>query len=323
MRLKDLGERGLITRIRRRGAGSGAGVVMGIGDDAALVRGPEKLLITTDLLIEDVDFRRALHPPRLLGRKALSVNLSDIAAMGGRPLHAVLGLAMPGTTELAWIEAFLGGFREAGRRWGVALVGGDLSAARQVVIAVTVTGRATSVVPRSGARPGDILFVSGRLGEAAEGRKLLETGHKPGERGGAGRLLKAFLDPTPRLKLGAALAKRKIASAMIDLSDGLSVDLSHICAESVVGAEVDLGRIPMSSALRRYSKDPLDAALNGGEDFELLFTVGPRNVGRALALAKKFMLTEIGRITKNKRILAIGPDGKKRPLKIRGYEHFK
>ena len=323
MLLKDLGERGVISRIRRQWAGGGHGVVLGIGDDAALVRGPKNLLITTDLLIEDVDFRQALHPPRLLGRKALSVNLSDIAAMGGRPLHAVLGLALPGATELAWLEAFLDGFREAARRSGVALAGGDISASRQVMIAVTVTGKAASVVPRSGARPGDALFVSGTLGDAAQGRKLLEAGHRPGEKGAAGRLLRAFLDPSPRLELGAALAGGKISAAMIDLSDGLSVDLAHICEESGVGAEIDLGRIPLSPALRRLSDDPLDAALNGGEDFELLFAVRPANLGRALALGERFKITRIGRITRDKKILAVDAAGRRRPLKIKGYEHFR
>jgi len=323
MRLKALGERAVVARIRQRWPGAGRGIVLGIGDDAALVRGPKNLLVTTDLLIEDVDFRRALHPPRLLGRKALAVNLSDIAAMGGRPLHSVLGLAVPGTTELAWVEAFLDGFRKAARRSGVELVGGDISASGQVMIAVTVTGEAASAVTRSGARPGDALFVSGTLGDAAEGRKLLEARHKPGERGEAGRLLKAFLDPSPRLALGAALAKRKIASAMIDLSDGLSVDLAHICEESGVGAEIDLGRLPLSSALRRLSDEPLSQALYGGEDFELLFAVRPGNTRRALALGKRFQLTMIGRFTRDRRIVAVGPNSKKRPLETRGYEHFR
>jgi thiamine-monophosphate kinase len=323
MRLKDLGERGLISRIRRTWAGGGRGVVLGIGDDAALVRGPQRLLVTTDLLVEDVDFRVGSHPPRLLGRKALNVNLSDIAAMGGRPLHAVLGLALPGATELAWVEAFLDGFREAARRSGVLLVGGDISAARQIMIAVTVTGAAASVVKRRGARPGDLLFVSGTLGDAAAGRALLEAGRRPVDRGGAGRLIRAFLDPSPRLDLGAALAGKRIASAMVDVSDGLSVDLAHICEESGVGAEVDLGRVPMSPALRRFSDDPLNAALNGGEDFELLLAVRPRNLRRALALGERFKISRIGRITGDKRIVALGADGQKRPLKIKGYEHFR
>lgn len=323
MRLKDLGERRVISKIRRLSSGKQSGVILGIGDDAAVVRGPKNLLITKDLLVEDVDFRRALHPPRLLGRKSLNVNLSDIAAMGGRPLHAVLGLALPGDTDVRWLNAFLAGFREASREAGVALAGGDISRARDIMISVTVTGEAGFFVPRSGARPGDCLFVSGTLGDAAEGLRLLEKGVRPGKDRAAGRLLKAFLDPVPRLELGSFLARRKLASAMIDVSDGLSVDLAHLCEESGVGTEVDLARIPISEELRRSSKRPLDLALNGGEDFELLFTVRPQNVPRLLRLARRFEITAIGRITAGKTILAVHPAGKKKLLPIRGYEHFK
>jgi len=296
---------------------------MGIGDDAAVVRIPGNLLITKDLLVENVDFRRDLHPPRLLGRKSINVSLSDIAAMGGRPLHAVLGLALPGDLDEAWLSAFLAGFRDASRDACVALVGGDISRARQIVISVTVTGEAKTFVGRGGARPGDRIFVSGTLGDAAQGLQLLEKGFRPGKDRAAGRLLKAFLDPEPRLELGAFLARRKLASALIDVSDGLSVDLAHICEESGVGASVELGRIPVSKELRRSSKRPLDLALNGGEDFELLFMVRPRNVPRLRRVAKRFKITAIGRITAGRKILAVDSAGKKKPLQVRGYEHFR
>ena len=323
MRLKDLGERGIISGIRSLSSRRRSDVVLGIGDDAAVVRAPKKLLITKDLLVEDVDFRRTLHPPRLLGRKSLNVNLSDIAAMGGRPLHAVLGLALPGNLEAAWLKDFLAGFREAARRARVALIGGDISRARRIVISVTVTGGAESFVSRSGARPGDRIFVSGTLGDAAQGLRLLEKGLRPGKDRTAGLLLKAFLDPEPRLELGAFLACRKLASAMIDVSDGLSVDLAHICEESGVGAAIETARIPISEALCRFRKIPLPLALNGGEDFELLFTIRPRNVRRALALGKRFKITPIGLVTAGKTIFALDPAGKLKPLPIRGYEHFR
>jgi thiamine-monophosphate kinase len=323
MRLKDLGERRVISRIRRLSPQEAPSVVMGIGDDAAVVRIPGNLLITKDLLVENVDFRRDLHPPRLLGRKSINVSLSDIAAMGGRPLHAVLGLALPGDLDEAWLSAFLAGFRDASRDACVALVGGDISRARQIVISVTVTGEAKTFVGRGGARPGDRIFVSGTLGDAAQGLQLLEKGFRPGKDRAAGRLLKAFLDPEPRLELGAFLARRKLASALIDVSDGLSVDLAHICEESGVGASVELGRIPVSKELRRSSKRPLDLALNGGEDFELLFMVRPRNVPRLRRVAKRFKITAIGRITAGRKILAVDSAGKKKPLQVRGYEHFR
>ncbi|HVP91518.1 MAG TPA: thiamine-phosphate kinase [Terriglobales bacterium] len=323
MRLRDVGERRLISAVKRSFPARPAGVVLGIGDDAAVVRGPARLLITHDLLVEDVDFRAALFPPRLLGRKALNVNLSDIAAMGGRPRHVVLGLALPGRTGRAWLDAFLAGFREAARRAGAALVGGDFSAAARTMIAVTVTGEARRFVTRRGARPGDRVFVSGTLGDAAMGLRLLGRRGAAGRGRPSGRLLRAFLDPAPRLELGALLARRGLASAMIDLSDGLAVDLSHIAEESGAGAEVDLAAIPLSKELRRASSRPLDLALHGGEDFELLFTVRPRNLPRLRALGKRFPVTEIGRIVPGRRLLAVGPDGAKRPLAVKGYEHFR
>jgi len=322
MKLNDLGERRLIALVRRRFGRARAGIALGIGDDAALVRGPSKLLLTKDLLVEDCDFRKALHPPFLLGRKALNVNLSDIAAMGGRPLYALLGLALPGTTDEAWLDHFLRGFGAAARERGVAVAGGDFSESRRIVISVTVTGDGTRAVPRSGARPGDGIFVSGTLGDAAAGFRLLERGRGSGGGKQAGRLLRAFLDPEPRLDLGAALGRMRLASAMIDVSDGLSVDLSHICAESRAGAEIDLARIPMSEALRRLSDRPLALALDGGEDFELLFTVRPGNLGRVRRLAARFGFTEIGRIVRGRKLTAVDASGRRKPLVPKGWEHF-
>jgi thiamine-monophosphate kinase len=203
------------------------------------------------------------------------------------------------------------------------LVGGDLSKSEKVMISVTVTGEAKSPVTRSGARAGDGIFVSGTLGDAAQGFRLLEEGGLQGKGRGARLLIRAFLDPVPRLALGALLARRKLASAMIDISDGLSVDLAHICEESDVGAEVEASRIPISSALRRLSKDPLARALNGGEDFELLFTVRPAKLATVRKLSSRFKLTMIGRVTAGKRIFLVTPDKKKKPLRAGGFEHFR
>jgi thiamine-monophosphate kinase len=323
MRLKELGERRVISRIRRAFSEPRTDILIGIGDDAALVKTPGSLLLTTDILVEDEDFRRAVHPPRLLGRKALNVNLSDIAAMGGRPLHALVGMAIPGDLEESWLRKFMAGFRSAAREAKVALVGGDLSRADQVMISVTVTGEAMSPVTRSGARPGDWIFVSGTLGDAAQGFRLVEEGGLKAKGRGVRPLIRAFLDPVPRLELGALLAQRKLASAMIDISDGLSVDLAHICEESGVGAEIDASRVPISPALRRFSKDPLARALNGGEDFELLFSVRPAKLATVRKLSSRFKLTMIGRVTAGKRIFLTTPDKKKTPLRAGGFEHFR
>jgi thiamine-monophosphate kinase len=322
MRLKYLGERRLISRIRRTFGEKRADVLLGIGDDAALVRGPERLLLTTDILVEDEDFRRPDHPPRLLGRKALNINLSDIAAMGGRPLHALVAMAMPGDIDEGWLRQFMSGFRSAAREAGVALVGGDLSQAARIMIAVTVTGAARRPVKRGGARAGDAIYVSGTLGDAAGGLRLVEKGGVHGVAKPVRPLVRAFLDPAPRLKLGALLAGRGLASAMIDLSDGLSVDLAHVCRESGVGAEVEAARVPISGALRSFARDPLDMALNGGEDFELLFTVRPGNAAAVEALASRHRLTRVGRITPGRAVRLLGPGKKRRPLRPGGFEHF-
>lgn len=323
MRLRHLGERQVVARIRRAFGEPRAGVLIGIGDDAALVRAPAKLLLTTDVLVEDEDFRRDYHPPRLLGRKALNVNLSDIAAMGGRPRHALAGLALPGDIDDGWLRLFMAGFREAARKAGVALVGGDLSEADRIVIAVTVTGEAGRPVRRSGARPGDGIFVSGTLGDAAGGLRLLEKGGIHGVVKAVRPLVDAFLDPAPRLELGALLARRGLASAMIDLSDGLSVDLAHICEESGVGAEVEASRVPVSEALERFALDPLALAVDGGEDFELLFTVRPARWAEVERLAARHRLSRIGTVTAGRRISLLGPGRKRRPLRAGGFEHFK
>lgn len=322
MRLKHLGERRVISRIRRTFGEKRADVLLGIGDDAALVRGPGRLLLTTDILVEDEDFRLADHPPRLLGRKALNVNLSDIAAMGGRPLHALVGMAMPGDVEESWLQQFMAGFRSAAREAGVALVGGDLSQADKIMIAVTVTGESKFPVTRSGARPGDAIYVSGTLGDAAGGLRLVEKGGIRGVVKAVRPLVEAFLDPAPRLKLGAVLARRKLVSAMIDLSDGLSVDLAHICRESGVGAEVEASQIPISASLKHFARDPLHFALNGGEDFELLFTVRPAKLAGVERLRAGCGLTRIGYITSGRTISLVGPGKKKRSLRAGGFEHF-
>ena len=322
MRIKHLGERRVISRIRRAFGGRRAGVRIGIGDDAALVRTPGSLLLTTDVLVEDEDFRLDDHPPRLLGRKALNVNLSDIAAMGGRPLYALVGLAMPGGTEESWLRLFMAGFREAARKAGVALVGGDLSQSGKVMISVTVAGSAKDPVTRGGARPGDALFVSGTLGDAAGGLRLVEKGGVRGVVREVRPLVAAFLDPTPRLELGALLGRRRLASAMIDVSDGLSVDLAHVCRESRVGAEVEASRIPVSAALRHFARVPLLLAVDGGEDFELLFTVRPANVAAVERLAARYRLTRIGRVTAGRAVRLVGPGKRKRPLRPGGFEHF-
>ncbi len=334
MRAKDvrsLGERGLVALLRKMFPRPRT-VFLGIGDDTAWVRGNGRTLLTTDMLLENFDFTVPTHPPRLLGRKSLAVNLSDVAAMGGRPDYALLGLGLPETTSIAWVREFLLGFREASRRARVALAGGDLSAAKEIMISVTVVGDADRVVRRDGARPGDLLFVSGTPGDAAAGLRLIRKGAAPVRRGrpdASCRLRRAFLDPQPRLALGRRLAQAGLATSMIDLSDGLSIDLARISEASGVRALVEARRIPLSESLRAIGGelpgvDPLALALHGGEDFELLFTAPLAKEASVLKLGTPDVpVTRIGRIIRGHGVFIRDLAGKRRPLPAAGFDHFR
>jgi thiamine-monophosphate kinase len=184
-------------------------------------------------------------------------------------------------------------------------------------------GEADAVVTRGGAKPGDIICVSGTLGDAAAGLRLLLEGGRTKKGRGSGRLLERFLDPEPRLALGRELARRSLASAMIDISDGLSVDLGHLCEESGTGAVIELGRLPVSAELRRAFPNPWPLALHGGEDFELLFTVPPVKLDAVLRLGKRFPATPIGIVARGREIIAVDPDGGCHPLRAQGFEHFR
>ena len=324
MRLRSLREREVISSIRGEFAAKARGLVLGIGDDAAVIRGANKLnLLTTDLLIEGVHFIASLNPPRFLGRKSLNVNLSDIAAMGGTPRYALLGLALRKDLDRDWVQGFFRGIKEAADECGVALIGGDISAAGKIVVSVTIVGEAESFIPRSGARPGDLIYVSGYLGDAASGLRQLRKGVRPGKDKKADHLIGAFLDPVPQIALGRAFSRRKAASSMIDTSDGLSVDLRHLCEESGTGAEVNLERLPLSPAIRALEKYPERLALHGGEDYQLLFTAHPENAGEIERLARRFRLSRIGRMTRGREIQVVDEKGRKRRLEAKGFEHLK
>ena len=324
MKLRSLRERELISSIREEFSVKRRGLVLGIGDDAAVIRWPEKLcLLTTDLLIEDVHFIAPLHPPYYLGRKSLNVNLSDIAAMGGKPRFALLGLALRKGLNRAWVREFFGGLKAAAEEAGVSLIGGDISAAKRIAISITAVGEAGTYIRRSGARPGDLIFVSGYLGDAAAGLRLLRKGCRLGQNRKADHLLRAFLDPVPQIALGRALSRRQAANAMIDTSDGLSVDLLHLCEESRTGAEVDLERLPLSPAIRIFEKRAERLALHGGEDYQLLLAVNPGRTSQIAGLTKRFRLRQIGRMTRGSGVQLVDKKGKKRPLEAKGYEHLR
>lgn len=327
MKLKDLGEFQLIDRIRQR-APVGDGVKRGIGDDAAAVTLPtgHHLLTSTDMLIEDVHFRRDWISPGDLGRKAVAVNLSDIAAMGGLPLYLYLGLACPGTTSLDDVNAFLDGALEEAGRYNVSLVGGDTCRSPGPwIIAVTVEGstEAGHAVGRDGAQPGDLIMVTGTLGDSAMALNLLQDGHDPGA-----ELLARHHRPTPRVELGRLLGKQGVARAMIDISDGLAGDLEHILQASRVGALIEEQMLPVSAAFKQHAGQETalrDLVLFGGEDYELLFTVAPENEAVALALGAELKLpvTRIGVIQGKPGTVSLQDErGVVRPILVRSYDHF-
>ena len=323
MKLHRLNEKQLIRAIQEEFRGPHPGLALGIGDDAAVIkmRGAN-LVVTKDLLIEDVHFILRHHPPQLLGRKSLNVNLSDLAAMGAFPRYALLGLGFPKRAEIKWVREFFAGFKSAAKEFGVGLIGGDITRAQKVTISVTLLGEGKNIVRRGGAKPDDQLFVSGPLGEAREGLLLLKKGIRIGKKKEQNRMLKAFLDPSPRIKLGGELARLNLASAMIDISDGLSVDLAHICEESDCGAEVYLNKLPVSAELKALQRRSYDFALNGGEDYQLLFSVSDKKLAALSKLKNKFSLHLIGRIIEQKEIFIVDRLGRRKKLQPNPWHHF-
>ena len=320
-------------------------VLLGIGDDAAVVADAGRLVVTTDTLVEGQDFRKDADPRRL-GRKAVNVNLSDLAAMGATPLWALLALGLPRRTDPAWLDTFAEGVREAAQEHGVAVVGGDLSASPGFFAAVTALGRAPEkgLLRRSGARSGDLLFVSGTLGGAAAGFLLLEAGYRltaegtvraparkrlpPPRSTEIGRLIRHHVDPRPMLELGRVLAGEGAASAAIDLSDGLSRDLHRLCRASGVSASLDLSRLPVDTGLTELRglvrHDPMRLALFGGEDYGLLFTVPRRKRALAESLSARFAMRPIGVVDDrhDPGTVWIPAAGGERRLPDAGWDHF-
>jgi thiamine-monophosphate kinase len=323
------GEKDLIARIRRAlPARRVPGLVLGIGDDAAVLR-PNRAVdwvISCDAFLEGVHFLAATHPPETVGYRALARASSDLAAMGAYPRFFLLTLALPPGRVGRWLDRFLHGLARAAKRFGLVLVGGDTSRQPRVVISITVLGEvpAGRALRRAGARPGDLLYVSGRLGAAALGLELLRRGL--GRRRRFRRLLRPHLDPPIRLALGQWLARRRLASAMIDTSDGLSTDLTHLVEAGGVGARLERSRLPLAAVPRELVAlgiDPLELAINGGEDYELLFTV-PRRLRPAIPRSYRGVpLTCIGEIIPEKKLLLGDSAGRARILRAGGWDPFR
>ena len=316
-------------------------LVQGIGDDAAVIRSQagKDSLITTDLLIEDVDFKRDTTTPELLGHKALAVSLSDIAAMGARARWGLVSIGLPADIwESGFAERLYDGYLKLADQYGVELAGGDVSRTTdKIVLDSILIGECEpgNAVMRRGAAPGDQIFVTGFLGDAAAGLRLIERGARVHTTGGpkrleehaSDRLLLRQLRPDPRVGWGILLGEQQLATAMIDISDGLSSDLNHLCNESGVGALIDAARIPIDQVVAeicgRRALDPLMLALHGGEDFELLFTVKPENVPRLPKKVDGVSICQIGEITGGPREIRVAEKDRVWDLKPQGFDHFK
>jgi len=325
-----------INSIRKRVSSS---IVTGIGDDAAVFRSNsgKETVVSVDLLIEDIDFRRTTTPPYLLGHKALAVSLSDLAAMGSRPLSALVSIGVPEDVwQTDFVDRLYDGWLDLANRYGVQLIGGDTSRAHEhIVIDSIAIGECSAgmAVKRSGATAGDHIFVTGSLGAAAAGLRLIERGAHLAEQNLADEdsqkldhVLLRQLRPDPRVGWGMVLGEEKLATAMIDLSDGLSSDLNHLCEASSVGALIDSSSLPIDERVvdlcGRRALDPLQLALHGGEDFELLFTVKPENVARLPRRVDGVEIKRIGMIQSSSAGVMISEGSRTWELAPGGWKHF-
>ncbi|MGC8658249.1 MAG: thiamine-phosphate kinase [Desulfomonilaceae bacterium] len=333
MKLKDIGEFGFIDRIESLCRIHGSNVVRGIGDDCAVISVSHELnlLVTTDLLVERVHFLLDWQTPETLGAKALAVNLSDIAACGGIPKEAFVSIAVPERLEISWLENFYKGMASLADKFEVSILGGDTTRSlTDLVINVAVTGlsRTGETLFRGSAKADDIIAVTGFLGDSAAGLEILRKSLKV-PKAIAAPLIASHISPMPHLREGQMLAKSGYCSAAIDISDGLSSDLNHLCKQSGLGATIFEEKLPISYALKQLamylSVDPIDWLVNGGEDYVLLAAVNPdkyREISRK-ALVDGCQLTEIGRLESTPGINLIRTSGEILPVIPGGWDHFK
>ena len=307
-------------------------VRLGIGDDAAVLKPSpnSEWVVSCDAFVEDVHFRIRTHPADSVGYKALMRATSDLAAMGATPRYYLLALALPSNRTGRWLDEFLAGMARASRELGIRAVGGDTTRNSKISLSLTVIGEAKAgqTVSRSGAHPGDLIYASGTLGRAQLGLELTLAGHARNR--SLRDAVAPHLYPRARIELGAWLAHHKIPSAMIDLSDGLSTDLTRICDASRVGAQLiaaDIPRVtvpPTAAKLLRGKRfDTLRAALHGGDDYELLFTVPPRHAKKLRHAPSGGSLHAIGELTRSHKVILVDADGHASPLVARGWDSFR
>jgi len=341
--LADIGEREIVRHLRSR-IPDGPGVIVGVGDDAAALETGSLTLVTTDVMVEGVHFLREWTPPSLLGRKALSINLSDIAAMAGVPRHATVSLCLPADLPMAFVDGLYDGLLERAAETGVNLVGGNLSASNgPMVLDIALLGQGDRLLRRAGALPGDLVVVTGSLGAAAAGLRLLRQGARLGAEGALEatgvwtessseallRCLRAQLDPEPPLAFGRTLSEHDVAHAGIDISDGLSGDLLHVCEESDVSAWIDPAAVPVdvhaTSLERARGRDARSLALHGGEDYQILLAVPPDKLDalRDLAVIWDLPLSVVGEFAPGPPAVSLKSGDSLTPLAPASHDHFR
>ena len=311
MKVKDIGEFGLIDRITRKSKDKS--VLVGIGDDAAVVKTEGLQVLTTDCLVEGDHFRTDWFSAKQIGMKAIEINISDIAAMGAIPKYVLVSLALPKDLDVKFVEEMYQGMWDSCDKYKIDIIGGNMTRSNQIVISITMIGEADkkNLSLRSGANPGDLIFVSGHLGNGKAGLRLFQENLK-----GFEKVRKSYLEP--KAQLDTALKIAPYINSMIDVSDGLAPEIRHICDESKCGAIIYKDKIPIDDEVRDVAKaldeDEYDYALFGGEDFELVYTVSKDNLGKVNGFL-------VGEITENKEAL-LSFKGKEKKLSESGYDHF-
>ncbi len=336
MKISDIGEFKLIERIQAKLPPGPPSIVTGLGDDTAVLRptAGAYLLATCDAQVEGRHFRRDWSTPYQIGRKAVAVNLSDIAAMGGAPRYVLASLGLPNDLDVAFVDELYRGLIDEAAQFDAHIVGGNLSGANEMFIDITLLGESDPrhTLGRGGARVDDVVLVTGNLGAACSGHDLLAAGRDvPVQPAAREFCLRAALTPTPRVREGQLIAQSGLAHAMIDISDGLAADIGHICDESKVSVRLFAEPLPIMNETVEVAiavgRDPLDPALHGGEDYELLVVAPRENADRLIDLVRSQTgtpLTVIGDIIPlTEARTFIRGNGRMIPLHARGWNHFK
>lgn len=333
MKLKDIGEFGFIDRVSPLGLIRAEGVVKGIGDDCAVVslEGSDYLLVTTDLMVERVHFMTDWTSPEVLGAKALAVNLSDIAACGGRPRDAFISLAIPDHLDVEWLDGFYRGMSDLARQYRVNILGGDTTKSKSdLIINLAVTGLVgrDEILLRNTANVNDVIALTGPTGEAAAGCSILTNSPDLPDHI-AQPLVRAHLSPRPHVREGRFLAQSHACTAAIDVSDGLGSDLAHLCKDSSLAAIIYEQDIPVGDnlieAAHMMGMDPLEWVLNGGEDYVLLTAIMPEmwSLVKEQAISNSFNIIQIGKFVQGRGIQLVGDSGRSEELEPKGWDHFK